>query len=63
MPYQRVQTSVKQAIIDAFPRQEDYVKAAKLLGVKRTIAPTASFDNGRQTESSSGKEEDFDACE
>ena len=38
MPYQRVSTSVKQTIIDASRRDDDYVEAAKLLGVKRTTA-------------------------
>ena len=41
MPYQRVSTSVKQTIIDAFRKDDDYVEAAKLLGVKRTTA----YDN------------------
>ena len=38
MPYQTVPTSKKQAIIDAFERQEDYVEAVRLLWVKRTTA-------------------------
>lgn len=38
MPYQRVTTSVKRAIVDAFDRGDDYVEAARLLGVKRTTA-------------------------
>ena len=38
MPNQRISLATKQAIVDAFSREEDYVAAARLLQVKRTTA-------------------------
>ena len=38
MPYCRVTTEVKQAIIDAYENHEDYLEAARLLQVKWTTA-------------------------
>ena len=38
MPRNRISTEDKQRIIDAYAAGEDYVEAARLLGVKRTTA-------------------------
>ena len=38
MPYCRVTTEVKQAIIDAYENHEDYLEAARPLQLKRTTA-------------------------
>ena len=38
MPYDRVKRSAKQAIIDAYENEEDYIEVARLLQVKRTTA-------------------------
>ncbi len=38
MPYQKISLQVKQSIIDAYRRDEDYLAAAALLNVKRTTA-------------------------
>ena len=54
----RLPQAYKQAIVDAYQR-DDYEEAAKLLDVKRTTAYMPLFDDGRSSrESSRDKKED-----
>ena len=42
MPYQKISLQVKQSIIDAYRRDEDYLAAAALLNVERLITHRVS---------------------
>ena len=53
MPYTRIERSTKQAIIDAYENENDYIEAARLIQVKEQ-QHMESFDVGEKLVRSNG---------